>query len=65
VLDPTNQVTAALALAVELDRNFSIASVLVSDQAAELGLAAMRAGVRDIVPPGAPVEERAHKPHKP
>ncbi len=60
VLDPTEQVTAALALAVELDRNFSIASILVSDQAAELGLAAMRAGVRDIVRPGAPVEEMKH-----
>lgn len=57
VLDPRGETQAALSLAVELDRNFSIASVLVSDQAAVLGLAAMRAGVRDIVAPDAPVEE--------
>jgi pilus assembly protein CpaE len=57
VLDPADQVEAALALAVDLDRNFSIASVLVTDRAAEVSLDAMRAGVRDIVAPDAPVEE--------
>ena len=57
VLDPGDQLPSALALAVELDRNFTIASVLVTDRAAEVGLDAMRAGVRDIVAPTAPVEE--------
>ncbi|MCA0308146.1 MAG: AAA family ATPase [Actinobacteria bacterium] len=57
VLDPADQVVAALALAVDLDRNFSIASVLVSDQPTEVSLDAMRAGVRDIVAPTSPVEE--------
>ena len=57
VLDPGEQTQSALGLAVELDRNFTIPSVLVSDQAAALGLAALRAGVRDIVAPDAPVEE--------
>jgi pilus assembly protein CpaE len=57
VLDPGEQVPGALALAVELDRNFTIPSVLVSDRAAEVSLDAMRAGVRDIVTPSAPVEE--------
>lgn len=60
VLDPGDQAQPALNLAVELDRNFTIPSVLVSDQAAALGLAAMRAGVRDIVAPAAPVEEMKH-----
>lgn len=60
VLDPVEQTEAALGLAVDLDRNFTIPSVLVSDQAAALGLAAMRAGVRDIVMPTAPVEEMKH-----
>lgn len=57
VLDPGDQLPAALALAVELDQNFSITSVLVTDRAAEVSLDAMRAGVRDIVAPGSPVEE--------
>lgn len=57
VLDPGEATPAALSLAVELDRNFSIASVLVTDQAAAVGLAALRAGVRDIVAPDASVEE--------
>jgi pilus assembly protein CpaE len=57
VLDPEDQVPAALSLAVDLDRNFTIASVLVSDRATEVSLDAMRAGVRDIVAPVAPVEE--------
>ncbi len=60
VLDPGEQIQSALGLAVELDRNFTIPSVLVSDQAAALGLAALRAGVRDIVAPDAPVEEMKH-----
>ena len=60
VLDPGEHAQPALNLAVELDRNFTISSVLVSDQAAALGLAAMRAGVRDIVAPAAPVEEMKH-----
>lgn len=57
VLDPGASIDAALSLAVELDRSFNIACVLVSDQAAALGLAAMRAGVRDIIAPDAPVDE--------
>ncbi len=57
VLDPGDQLPAALALAVELDQNFSITSVLVTDRAAEVSLDAMRAGVRDIVAPDSPVEE--------
>ncbi|MCB0910919.1 MAG: AAA family ATPase [Propionibacteriaceae bacterium] len=57
VLDPGGQLPAALALAVELDQNFSITSVLVTDRAAEVSLDAMRAGVRDIVAPDCPVEE--------
>ena len=57
VLDPGGSTHAALSLAVELDGSFSIPSVLVSDRAAELGLAAMRAGVRDIVAPSAPADE--------
>lgn len=57
VLDPGEQVPGALALAVDLDRNFTISSVLVSDRATEVSLDAMRAGVRDIVAPGAPIEE--------
>ncbi|MGC3995224.1 MAG: P-loop NTPase [Propionicimonas sp.] len=57
VLDPGEQVPAALSLAVELDQNFTISSVLVTDLGAEVSLDAMRAGVRDIVMPGAPVEE--------
>lgn len=57
VLDPGDQLPAALALAVELDQNFTITSVLVTDRAAEVGLDAMRAGVRDIVAPNCPVEE--------
>jgi len=57
VLDAEGQVTAALALAVDLDRNFHIASVLVTDRPAEVSLEAMRAGVRDIVTPDAPVDE--------
>lgn len=57
VLDPEEQVPAALSLAVELDNNFTIASVLVTDRIAEVGLEALRAGVRDIVDPGAQPEE--------
>lgn len=57
VLDPGDQLPAALALAVELDQNFTITSVLVTDRAAEVGLDAMRAGVRDIVAPNCSVEE--------
>ena len=57
VLDPGDQLPAALALAVELDQNFTITSVLVTDRAAEVSLDAMRAGVRDIVAPNCPVEE--------
>ena len=57
VLDPGDQLLAALALAVELDQNFTITSVLVTDRAAEVSLDAMRAGVRDIVAPNCPVEE--------
>jgi pilus assembly protein CpaE len=57
VLDPGEQLPAALSLAVELDRNFTIASVLVTDRPAEVSLDAMRAGVRDIVAPDSPVEE--------
>jgi pilus assembly protein CpaE len=57
VLDPGDQVLGALTLAVELDRNFTIPSILVTDRAAEVSLEAMRAGVRDIVAPTAEPEE--------
>ncbi len=57
VLDPGAQIAEALSLAVDLDQNFGIPSVLVSDRAAEISLDAMRAGVRDIVAPTAAVSD--------
>ncbi len=57
VLDPVERVQDALFVATDLDQSFGIPVVLVSDRAAEIGLAAMRAGVRDIVHPMAPLEE--------
>lgn len=57
VMDPESDVQAALSLAWDLDQNFGIPAVLVHDRGNELGLMAMRAGVRDIVSPaGAPQE---------
>lgn len=51
VIDERSGTEAALALASRLDVECpGIAVVLVSDRVAELGLAAMRAGVSDIVP---------------
>lgn len=59
VLDPGDQVQAALALATELSATAAIPVVLVSEQGAELALPALRAGVRDIVSPyGRPEEMR-------
>jgi pilus assembly protein CpaE len=57
VLDPAERVQDALFVAADLDQNFGIPVILVSDRAAEIGLAAMRSGVRDIVHPMAPLEE--------
>lgn len=59
VLDPGDQIQAALSLATELSATAAIPVVLVSDQGAELALPALRAGVRDIVSPyGRPEEMR-------
>jgi pilus assembly protein CpaE len=57
ILDPADQIQEALFVAADLDQSFGIPVVLVSDRAAEIGLAAMRSGVRDIVHPMAPLEE--------
>lgn len=59
VLDPGDQIQAALSLATELSATAAIPVVLVSEQGAELALPALRAGVRDIVSPyGRPEEMR-------
>ena len=57
VLDPVERIQDALFVATDLDQSFGIPVLLVSDRAGEIGLAAMRAGVRDIVHPMAPLEE--------
>lgn len=57
VLDPAERIQDALFVAADLDQSFSIPVILVSDRAAEIGLAAMRSGVRDIIHPMAPLEE--------
>ncbi|MBN9104426.1 MAG: AAA family ATPase [Propionibacteriaceae bacterium] len=57
VLDPVEWMQDGLSLAADLDQSFGVPVVLVTDRANELGLAAMRAGVRDIVHPMAPLEE--------
>jgi pilus assembly protein CpaE len=57
VLDPTDSMQDGLSLAADLDQSFGVSVVLVTDRANEIGLAAMRAGVRDIVHPMAPLEE--------
>lgn len=57
VLDPADRLQDALYVAADLDQSFGIPVILVSDRAAEIGLAAMRSGVRDIVHPMAPLEE--------
>lgn len=57
VLDPVDWMQNGLSLAADLDQTFGVPVVLVTDRANELGLAAMRAGVRDIVHPMAPLEE--------
>ena len=46
VLDPGDQIQEALALATELSVAAAIPVVLVSEEGAELGLPALRAGVR-------------------
>lgn len=57
VLDPVEAIQDGLTLAADLDQSFGVPVVLVTDRANEIGLAAMRAGVRDIVHPMAPLEE--------
>lgn len=57
VLDPAERLEEALFVAADLAQSFGISVILVSDRATEIGLAAMRAGVRDIVHPMAPLEE--------
>ena len=57
VLDPAEWIQDGLSLAADLDHAYGVAVVLVTDRANEIGLAAMRAGVRDIVHPMAPLEE--------
>lgn len=57
VLDPVERIQDALFVAADLDQSFGIPVILVSDRAGEIGLAAMRSGVRDIVHPMAPLEE--------
>jgi len=57
VLDPAEWIQDGLSLAADLDQSFGVPVVLVTDRANEIGLAAMRAGVRDIVHPMAPLEE--------
>ncbi len=59
VLDCDLGRTEALALAAHLAQAGGPRVVLVSDAGAELGLAALRAGVHDIVHPGAEVVELA------
>jgi pilus assembly protein CpaE len=57
VLDPAEWIQDGLSLAADLDQSYGVPVVLVTDRANEIGLAAMRAGVRDIVHPMAPLEE--------
>lgn len=57
VLDPAERINEALFVAADLDQSFNIPVILVSDRGAEIGLAALRSGVRDIVHPTAPLEE--------
>lgn len=58
VIDGTDDVAAALTLATHLgEQNPAVSVVLVTDNAAEIGLAALRSGVRDIVHPEADVPE--------
>lgn len=55
-LGPEN-VPHALELAQQLDREFRVGVILVSDQPEQIGLQALRAGVRDIVPPNISMAE--------
>lgn len=58
VLDAAKDVQRTLDLATQLDEQCpQVAVVLVADNAADLGLAAMRSGVRDIVHPQAEISE--------
>jgi pilus assembly protein CpaE len=58
VLDGTTEVDAALQLAATFDQQHpAVSVVLVTDRAAEIGLQALRSGVRDIVHPDADVPE--------
>jgi pilus assembly protein CpaE len=58
VLDGEHDVENALRLAAAIDEQLpTVSVVLVTDQGSEVGLAALRAGVRDIVHPAADVPE--------
>lgn len=58
VLDPADDLERALVLAGQLDQQVPpVSVVLVTDRGAEIGLAALRAGVRDILDPEAEVGE--------
>lgn len=58
VLDPADDLERALVLAGQLDQHVPpVSVVLVTDRGAEIGLAALRAGVRDILDPEAEVGE--------
>lgn len=56
VLDATVAPDAALALAARFDREHPGTGVVLVGEPAELSIAAMRAGVRDVVPPDLGVE---------
>lgn len=61
VLDASSEVEPALRLAADLRvQCANTAVVLLSDRPAELGLPALRAGVRDIVPSSAETSELRH-----
>lgn len=61
VLDPDGHLDLALDLAANLDQRFGVSVVLLTpDNSAATGLAAMRAGVRDILPPDAPLTDMRH-----
>ena len=63
VLDACVEPEAALQLAARFDAECpAISVILVSEPAPEFSVAAMRAGVRDIVPPASDVEDPAPGP---
>jgi pilus assembly protein CpaE len=58
LLEPGPEVDQALRLAAQLDQQVPpVSVVLVTDEGAQIGLAALRAGVRDILPLDADVAE--------